>query len=692
MDYATRVFNYFLEPDLILCNSMLKGYTQNHMFRKALFFYLQFLQNGFSPDNYTFPYILKTCAAMTICRLGQQIHASLIKNGSVLDVFVFNSLLDMYCKCGQSEFAMKVFQGISEPSSTSWNIMICGFLNSGDLMSAQKLFDVMPYRDVSSWNTMLSAYAKCGELENAKRLFYEMPVRNLVSWNALIAGFSQNERFDEALSTFSEMLKAGIRPDKTTILSVVSAVSAISSPEDDVVKQVVGFARAIGSVSVLTAVLDMYAKLGRIDDAGAIFDEISEKDLVSWNAMISGYSQNQKPAEAIQLFRNMQSECRVKIKADKLTMVSLISSCSQMGALALGEWVHTYIEKFGIEFDEYLAAALVDMYAKCGDLDRSRRIFQEMPRKDVALWNSMIKALAIHGEGKETLEIFSQMEKNSVTPNDITFIGLLNACSHGGFAEKGLELFSVMQRQYQIVPRIEHYGCVVDLLCRAGRLNDAYDFVKKMPIKPDKVIWGALLSSCRSHQNVELAEEVARKLTELDPNHDGTYVLLSNVYASVGKWRDVKKVRDQMKAQNVQKAPGCSAVELDGVLHEFTAGDKTHPRFEEIYKAWDEIVKKIKPMGYEPDTGFSLKNLDEVDKEEALNRHSEKLALTFALISTENSQHKPAIKIVKNLRICGDCHTAMEFVSKLEGREIIVRDRNRFHHFKAGLCSCGGYW
>ncbi|KAI3843100.1 hypothetical protein MKW92_049542 [Papaver armeniacum] len=595
---------------------------------------------------------------MTICRLGQQVHASLIKNGSVLDVFVFNSLLDMYCKCGQSEFAMKVFQGISEPSSTSWNIMICGFLSSGDLMSAQKLFDIMPYRDVSSWNTMLSAYAKCGELENAKRLFHEMPVRNLVSWNALIAGFSQNERFDEALSTFSKMLKAGIRPDKTTILSVVSAVSSISSPEDDVVKHVVGLARTIGSVSVLTAVLDI-------------------KDLVSWNAMISGYSQNQKPAEAIQLFRDMQSECRVKIKADKLTMVSLISSCSQMGALALGEWVHTYIEKFGIEFDEYLAAALVDMYAKW---------------KDVALWNSMIKALAIHGEGKETLEIFAQMEKNSVTPNDITFIGLLNACSHGGFAEKGLELFSLMQSQYQIVPRIEHYGCVVDLLCRAGRLTDAYDFVKKMPIKPDKVIWGALLSSCRSHQNVELAEEVARKLTELDPNHDGTYVLLSNVYASVGKWRDVKKVRDQMKAQNVHKAPGCSAVELDGVLHEFTAGDKTHPRFEEIYKAWDEIVKRIKPMGYEPDTGFSLKNLDEEDKEEALNRHSEKLALTFALISTEHSQHKPAIKIVKNLRICGDCHTAMEFVSKLEGREIIVRDRNRFHHFKAGLCSCGGYW
>ncbi|OVA04367.1 Pentatricopeptide repeat [Macleaya cordata] len=689
MVYATRLFNYVQEPDLILCNSMLRGYTQNNLFEQALLFYLHFLQKGFFPDHFTFPYILKACAAMSMVILGQQIHACLVKNGGVSDVFVLNSLLDMYFKCRQNEFSMRVFEEISSPNSTSWNIMVSGFLSSGDLKSAKKLFDEMPYRDVVSWNTMLSAYAKCGELENARRLFDEMPKRNLVSWNALIAGFSQNGQYDEALSTFSQMLRSGIKPDNTTILSVVSAVSTMSSPEDDVVQEIIGFARTANSVSVLTAVLNMYAKLGRIDDARAMFDEISEKDLVTWNAMISGYSQNQRPAEAIELFRKMQSECGVKVKPDKLTMVSLISSCSQMGALALGEWVHAYIEKNGIELDEFLAASLVDMYAKCGDLDRSRRIFQEMPRKDLASWNSMIKGLAIHGEGKEALEIFSLMEKSSVTPNDITFIGLLSACSHGGLAEKGLELFDLMQSQYKIVPRIEHYGCVVDLLSRAGRLTDAYEFIKKMPIKPDKVVWGALLSSCRSQQNVELAEEVACKLTELDPSHDGNYVLLSNVYASVGKWRDVKKVRDRMRTQNVQKTPGCSAVEVEGVVHEFTAGDRTHPRFEEIYTAWDEIVKRIKPMGYEPDTGFSLKKLDEEDREEALNRHSEKLALTFALI---NSGHKSPIKIVKNLRICGDCHRAMELVSKLEGREITVRDRNRFHHFKAGGCSCGGYW
>ncbi|KAJ4957053.1 hypothetical protein NE237_013836 [Protea cynaroides] len=686
MDYAGLLFNYVKEPDLILCNSMLRGYTRNGHFELAILFYIQFILREFIPDHFTFPYVLKACAAMCTTYLGQQIHGYLIKNNTVSqDIFVLNSLLDMYFKCHQNEAAMLVFRQIAEPSLTSWNIMLASFVTSGDLNSARNLFDEMPQRDAVSWNTMINAYAKSGQLEIAKNLFDETPERNLVSWNALIAGYSQNSLNEEALSIFSQMLKSGIRPDNATILSVILAVS----PDSDVVEQVIAFAKSANSLSVSTGLLTLYAKLGRMDDARKVFYEIPEKDLVTWNAMIAGYSQNQRPMEAIKLFREMQLEHRIGVKPDGVTMVSVITSCSQIGALALGEWVHAYIKKDEIVLDVFLATSLIDMYAKCGDLNRARHLFQEMPTRDLAAWNAMIKGLAIHGQGKEALEIFSLMKRNGVLPNNITFVGLLSACSHGGLTAEGLEVFNLMQNQYNIVPQVEHYGCVVDLLGRAGQLADAYEFVKRMPVQPDRVVWGALLSACQSHQNVELAEEAAHRLIELDPKHDGNYVLLSNVYASVRKWKDVAKVRAWMRANHVRKTPGCSVVELAGVLHEFMAGGRSHPRSEEIYAAWNELVKRLKPMGYEPDTGVLLRNLNEEDGEQALYHHSEKLALTFALITSEPES---PIKIVKNLRICGDCHRAIELVSKLENREITVRDRNRFHHFKSGFCSCRGYW
>lgn len=595
----------------------------------------------------------------------------------------------MYFKCCGAEFAMRVFRTIAEPDSTTWNIVISGLLKLGDLEYAKRFFDEMPEKDVVSWNTLMSAFARAGELESARKLFDEMPERNLVSWNALIAALSQNGEHDEALLLFSRMLESGVKPDKVTILSVVSAIAGAHTPDQSVVDQILSFSRSTNSVSVLTAVLNLYAKFGRIGDARKIFDEIPEKDIITWNAMIGGYSQNRQPNEAIELFRQMQEQRGSKVRPDGVTMVGLISSCAQMGALGLGEWVHAYIEKNEIELDVFLVTALIDMYARCGDLNRSRLLFWGMPKGDLASWNAMIKGLAIHGKGNEALEIFSMMERSRVVPNYITFVGLLSACSHGGLVEKGLELFYSMQSQYSIAPRIELYGCVVDLLGRAGRLTEAYEFIKCMPIEPDAVVWGALLGACRSHQNVELAEESACRLVELEPSHDGNYVLLSNVFASEGKWEDVAKVRAHMRAQNVQKTPGCSGVELGGTVYEFSAGDRSHPRSPEIYAAWDRLVEQLKPMGYEPNTRALLRNLDEEDKEAALYRHSEKLALSFALISSSDGS---PIRIVKNLRICGDCHRAMELVSELKGREIIIRDRNRFHHFSAGRCSCEGYW
>ncbi|CAA6654215.1 unnamed protein product [Spirodela intermedia] len=597
MDYAARLFHSVPTPDLVLCNAMLKGPP---------------------PDHYTFPYVLKACAAMADPKLGAQVHGRLVKTpGAGADIFVLNSLLDMYWKCGSSELARLVFRRIPQPNTTTSNIMISGFLGMDELDSARELFDGMPLRDVVSWNTLMSAYARAGEMELARKLFDEMPKRNIVSWNALISGYSQNGQVEEATSVFSQMLHSGVDPDSATMLNVLSA---LSGAEDDLEDELV-------------------------DRARKVFEGIPEKDLVTWNAMIGGYSHNQRPAEAIELFRLMTQKGHPK--PDGITMVSLIDACSQMGALDLGEWIHTFIRKNKIHLDVFLYTALVDMYAKCGDLVRARHLFDEMPRKDLPSWNAMINGMAAHGHAREALRAFQQMESDGVAPNEITFIGLLSACAHGGLVGEGLELFHRMHRQHGVEPRIEHYGCVVDLLGRAGRLADARELVRSMPLQPDPVVWGALLAASTFHRAVGVAEEAARELAALDPRHDGNYVLLSNAYASAGLWGDVEKVRAQMRANRVQKTPGWSSVEVAGAVHCFRSGDRTHSRTAEIYSAWDELVKEIRTMGYEPDTGALLRKLDaEEEKEEALYRHSEKLALCFALISSAGESSP--IRIVKN--------------------------------------------
>lgn len=543
-------------------------------------------------------------------------------------VIALNSLVDMYFKCRENEAARKVFQAIEEPNSTSWNMLMTGLLNSGHVGHARHLFDQMPHRDVVSWNSLLSAYARAGDMSTVQELFNEMPEKDSVSWNVLIAGYTENGQNDKALSLFEQMITAGCRPDNATLLSAASACTSACLVSENVLNQVISCLKSANSVSVSTALLSLCAKVGMVDEARSVFEQIPEKDLVAWNAMIAAYAQNQRPIEAIELFKLMQGcSLQVGVMPDSVTMISLISCCTQIGILSLGEWVHAYIRQNGIECNTILSTALIDMYANCGDINRSRYMFSEMPEKDSATWNVMIKGLAIHGRGQEALELFSSMENHGVVPNEVTFIGLLTACSHGGFVAEGLKLFELLQKRYGLVPSIQHYGSVVDLLGRAGKLSEAYELIENMPIEPDIVVWSSLLGACQSYRNVQLAEKAAQKVIELDPGNDGPYVILSNVYASRGKWTEAAQVRALMKACRVQKKPGCSAVELDGVVHEFKASDQSHPRSKEIYEAWDQLAKHIKKVRYEADKGMVRRNLDEENKEEALHRHIETLAL-----------------------------------------------------------------
>ncbi|XP_061347344.1 LOW QUALITY PROTEIN: pentatricopeptide repeat-containing protein At3g62890 [Gastrolobium bilobum] len=338
-----------------------------------------------------------------------------------------------------------------------------------------------------------------------------------------------------------------------------------------------------------------------------------------------------------------------------------------------------------------LGTSSIDMYAKCGNIERAKCIFHGIGlQKDVMAWSAMIAALAMHGLSEECLELFTKTINDGVRPNAVTFVGVLCACVHGGLVSEGNRYFKRMMEDYDVSPLIQHYGCMVDLYSRAGCIEDAWNVVKSMLLEPDVMIWGALLSGARMHGDIETCEVMSiKKFLELDPTNSSTYVLLSNVYAKLGRWGEVRHLKRSMDVSGIKKVPGCSLVEIDGVLHEFFVGDDSHPETQDIHRMLDEIMKRLKKNGYIGNTSEVLLDLDEEGKEFALSLHSEKLAIAYCFLRTSPGT---TIRIVKNLRICSDCHVAIKMISREFNKEIIDRDCNRFHLFKNGLCSCKDYW
>ncbi|CAI9261285.1 unnamed protein product [Lactuca saligna] len=443
------------------------------------------------------------------------------------------------------------------------------------------------------------------------------------------------------------------------------------------------------SLVSLTSMITGYAKHGDLINARSLFDTIADKDAVCWNVMIGGYAKYGKPTDAITLFRKM---LQTKMNPNQVTFVAVLSACGQIGALESGRWIHSYIQNNGIQINIHLGTALIDMYTKCGSLEDALNIFNNLKNKDVITYNAMISGYSMHGYHQEALLLFQDMHKNHKQPTAISFIGILNSCAHSGLVSIGKGIFLSMETKHKIKPTIEHYGCVINLLGRAGFLNHAYTLTNNMNInniKPDPIIFGTLLDSCTLHKNIELAEKIVKFLIDHNLANSGTYILLSNLYASASNWAGVARMRALMKEHGVQKEPGCSSIEVNNKVHEFVAGDMKHPKSEEIYGMVEEVNGWLESHGYSPQTDVVLQDIGKRERVRSLEVHSEKLAIAFGLISTKAGS---SIKIVKNLRVCLDCHEVTKLISKVTGRRIVVRDRNRFHHFVDGLCSCGDYW
>eukprot|EP01018_Ginkgo_biloba_P018360 Gb_34963 [translate_table: standard] len=645
---ARRVLDEMPYRNVVSWTVIIGAYARHGSGEEALKLFYQMQRTGIQPNHFTFTSVLPACANLAALKHGKEVHEVIIRSGFQSNVFVGSALVDMYVKCHSLENARQLFDKMAERNAVSWNAMIAGYVQNGHVDEALKLFQKMPERTVVSWTAMIAGYVQNGQVDEALKFFQEMPERNVVSWTAMVSGYAQNGNVDEALKLFQQM------------------------PERDAV--------------AWNAMIAGYAQNGHVDEALKLFLEMPGKDVFSWNAMIAGYGQNGHFDEALELFRQMQL---TGVKADSDTFASILSACANLAALEHGKDVHKIINRSGFESNVFVASALVDMYAKCGSIEIARQVFDKMPRRDVVSWNSMIVGYAIQGYGKEALQLFEQMRHSGIKPDHVTFVGILSACCHAGLVCDGWRYFNCMSRDYRITPAIEHYCCMVDLLGRAGHLDEAQDLINKMPLKPNVSVWGSLLGACRIHTNIKIGKYVAERLFELDPKNAAHYVLLSNMYAAAGRWDDVEKVREMMKERKVKKKPGCSWIEVKNKVYSFVVGDRSHPQMQKIYLELERLSVRMKEAGYVPDTNFVLHDVEEEQKEHILFHHSEKLAIVFGLINT--SPGTP-IRIIKNLRVCGDCHSATKLISKIVAREIVVRDAHRFHYFIDGQCSCGDYW
>ncbi|XP_022141202.1 pentatricopeptide repeat-containing protein At4g33990 [Momordica charantia] len=723
---SRRTFDQIQAKDVYTWNCMISAYARIGHFHEAVDCFYEFMSTSIlQPDYYTFPPVIRACGNLDD---GKKIHCLVLKLGFECDVFVAASLIHFYSRFGFISLACNLFDNMTIRDIGTWNAMISGFCLNGKIVEALEVFDEMRLKSVTMdkvtissllpicaqlddiisgilihvyaiklglefdlfvSNALIKLYAKFGELGSADNIFNKMEVRDVVSWNSLIAAFEQNKEPMVALEVYQKMHAIGIVPDLLTLVSLASVAAELGNFLSS--RSIHGFVTRRGwflqDVVIGNAIIDMYAKLGFIGSAQKVFEGLHIKDVVTWNSLITGYSQNGFANEAIEVYHLMKEYSDAV--PNQGTWVSILTAYSQMGDLKQGMKTHGQLIKNCLYFDIFVDTCLIDMYGKCGRLNDAMSLFYEVPHKSSVSWNAIISCHGLHGNGLKAVELFREMQTEGVKPDHITFVSLLSACSHSGLVDEGQWCFQSMQETYGISPSLKHYGCMVDLFGRAGHLEKAYNFVRNMPIQPDASVWGALLGACRIHENVELVRTVSDHLLEVESKNVGYYVLLSNIYAKLGQWEGVDEVRSLARDRGLKKTPGWSSIEVNKKIDVFYTGNQTHPKCEEIYKELRLLTAKMKSLGYVSDYKFVLQDVEDDEKENILTSHSERLAMAFGIISTPP---RTTLRIFKNLRVCGDCHNATKFISKITEREIIVRDSNRFHHFKDGVCSCGDYW
>ncbi|XP_061344091.1 putative pentatricopeptide repeat-containing protein At5g09950 [Gastrolobium bilobum] len=733
IDCAKMIFEQMSDRNTVTMNGLMVGLTKQHQGEEATEIFKEMKD---LVEINAESYVVLLSAFTEFLNLkegkskGQEVHAYLIRNALVdIWISVGNALVNMYAKCDAIDNAWSIFQLMPGKDIVSWNSMISGLDHNERFEEAVSCFQTMRRNgmvpsnfsvistlsscaslgwimlgrqihvegikwgldlDVSVSNALLTLYAETDYINECNKVFFLMPEHDQVSWNSFIGALATSEASVlQAIKYFLEMMQAGWKLNRVTFINILAAVSSISVLElgRQIHSLILKYSVADDN-AIENALLAFYGKCAQMEDCEIIFSRMSERrDEVSWNSMISGYIHNGILHKAMDLVWLMMQRGQ---RLDGFTLATVLSACASVATLERGMEVHACAIRACLESDVVVGSALVDMYAKCGRIDYASRFFELMPVRNIYSWNSMISGYARHGHGQKALKLFTQMKQHGPSPDHVTFVGVLSACSHVGLVHEGFKHFKSMGEVYGLAPRIEHFSCMVDLLGRAGDVNKIEDFIKTMPMDPNVLIWRTVLGACcrANGRNTELGRRAARMLIELEPQNAVNYVLLSNMHAAGEKWEDVAEARLAMRKAAVKKEAGCSWVTMKDGVHVFVAGDQTHPEKEKIYEKLKELNNKMRDAGYVPETKYALYDLELENKEELLSYHSEKLAIAFVL----TRQSELPIRIMKNLRVCGDCHTAFKFISKIVNRRIILRDSNRFHHFDGGICSCGDYW
>lgn len=624
-DLAHKLFDNLPNRDIGSWNALIIGYSRLNTPVEVINLFRRLSSARVRPDSSTFTVAIKACTSLLDLKSGEEIWKSAEECGYGSDIFVGSSVLNLFVKCGKMDEAMSVFDG-------------------------------MRRRDVVAWSTVIAGLVKCG-------------------------------RAEEAIDMYRRMLEEGFEGDGVVMLALIQACASVEDLK--MATSVHGFIMRRGfplDVMVQTSLIDMYAKNGKLDIASCIFRTMSCRNVVSWSTLISGHARNGNAGAALGLLVEMQS---YGFEPDVVSLVSALLACSEVGFSRQGMEIHGFVLRRRLELDQVLETSLIDMYAKCGSLPYAQALFERMNCRDEILWNTMIASYGIHGEGRKALSVFNQMVETRAKPDHVTFASLLSALSHSGLVEEGQYWFDVMIKDYKIKPMEKHYGSLIDLLARGGRVEEARSLIEAMECEPGTAVWVALLSGCLNHKKFLIGEFAAKKVLELNPDCPGIYTLVSNFFAAANKWEEVAAVRRVMKTAGMKKVPGYSVVEAEGKLHSFLVEDKSHPQYELILGILEMMEHKMRALGYVPKAEFVLHNVEEEVKVKMLRSHSERLAIGFGILK---SRPGTRLLITKNLRVCVDCHEAIKFMSVVAEREIIVRDVKRFHHFKNGSCSCGDYW
>ncbi|KAK2636886.1 hypothetical protein Ddye_031678 [Dipteronia dyeriana] len=723
---AYKLFDDMPERNTISFVTLIQGFMESFRFVEAVGFFTRLHREGHELNSFVFTTILKVLMSMEWAELVSSVHACVCKLGHDTNTFVGTGLIYAYSVCGSVDSAREVFCGIVYQDMVTWTGLVACYVENGYFEEAMQSFSQMRIVGFKPNNftfvsvlkaslgleafnvaksihgcvlktrnelylyvgvSLLDVYTKSSNISDAQRIFEEMPKKDVIPWSFMIARYAQSDRSREAVRLFQSMMQAFVQPNQFTFASVLQACATMEGL--DFGKQIHGQVVKVGldsDVFVSNALMDVYAKCGRMETSMELFEESPNRNDVTWNTMIVGYVQSGDGGKGMSLFLKM---LEYQVQATEVTYSSVLRACASLAALEPGTQIHSLTVKTNYDMNVVVANGLIDMYAKCGSIKDARLVFEMMNERDKVSWNAMISGYSMHGLCVEALNVFETMQQRGCKPNNLTFVGVLSACSHSGLLDQGKTYFKSMIEDYGIEPCLEHYTSMVWLLGRAGHLDQAAKLIEEIPSKPSVMLWRALLGACAIHNNVELGKISAEHILEMEPQDEATHVLLSNIYATAKKWQNVAYVRQSMKKKGVKKEPGLSWIENQGTVHYFTVGDASHHDMKVINGMLEWLNLKTRKAGYVPDHSAVLRDIEEDEKGRHLWVHSERLALAFALIKTPPESH---IRIIKNLRICVDCHATIKLISKIVQREIVIRDMNRFHHFRDGYCSCGDYW